>query len=204
MDIGDNGMEKIDLSNIKALATEICTKSFFEEQDCQQKAEEAILEASNYVNDDPVKHFATMAVLFLRYYGKTKDLYQTFILNDNASIFSLDIISRLSEFPYEDVLTPVSYYLCQQLNKDPRRCIDSLGYLSFWHYIHMYTLTYRHKGAPIDDEFTYLLYSLLRNITMQYIVTGDIKTAEKAQEIVTEYLKKTIQEFKDMKKDEKK
>jgi len=204
MDIGNSGMEKIDLSNIKALATEICTKYFFEEQDCQQKAEEAILEASNYVNDDPVKHFATMAVLSLRYYGKTKNLAQTFILNDNASMFSLDIISRFSEFPYEYSLTPVSYDLCQQLSKDPRRCIDDLGYLSFWHDIHMYTLTYRHKGAPVDDEFIYLLYSLLRNIMIQYIATGDIKTAEKAQEVINTYLKKMIQEFKDMEKGDKK
>jgi len=204
MDIGDKEMEKIDLSNVKALATEICTKYFFEQQDCQQKAEEAILEASNYENDDPVKHFATMAILSLRYYGKTKNLYQTFILNDNASMFSLDIISRFSEFPYEHSLTPVSYDLCQQLSKDPRRCIDDLGYLSFWHDIHMYTLTYRHRGAPVDDEFTYLLYSLLRNVMVQYIASGDIKMIESAQEVITAYLKKVVQEFKDMEKGEKK
>jgi len=197
-------MEKIDLSNVKALTTEICKTYFFEDPNCQQKAEEAVLEASNYENDDPVKHFTTMAILSLRYYGKTKNLIQTFILNDNASMFSLDIISRFSEFPYEHSLNPVSYDLCQLLSKDPRRCIDDLGYLSFWHNIHLYTLTYRHRGAPIDDEFVYILYSLLRNITVQYIASGDIKVAEKLGEIASEYVKKVIQEFKDMEKEKKK
>jgi len=197
-------MEKIDLTNVKILASEICATFFSGEKDCEKRAEEAILEATNYVSDDPVKYFVTMTVLPLRYYGKRKDLFETFLINDNASIFSLDIISRLSEFPYEHFLSPLLYDMCQQLSKDPRRCIDNLGYLLFWHDIHMYTLTYRHKGVPIDDEFAYLLYSLLRNITAQYVISGDIKIAEKLEEVIGEYIKKTVQELKEIEKDRQK
>ena len=198
MDIGDNRMEKIDLTNLKSLASEICKTYFFEQQDCEKRAEEAILEASNYDSDDPIKYFSTIATLTLRFYGKNKNLIGTFELNDNASIFSLDIISRFSEFPYEHFLTPISYDMCYQLNKDPRRCIDSLGFLSFWHDIHMHTLSYRHRGIPMDDEFTYLLYFLLRNIMMQYIASGDIKVVENAEKVINAYIKKITEELKEM------
>ena len=204
MDIGDSRMEKVDLTNVKRLASEICKTYFFEQQDCEKRAEEAILEASNYESDDPIKYFATMATLTLRFYGKTRNLLGTFELNDNASMFSLDIISRFSEFPYEHSLTPISYDMCQQLNKDPRRCIDSLGFLSFWHDIHIHTLSYRHRGIPMDDEFTYLLYFLLRNISMQYIASGDIKVVQDAEKIIDMYVKKLIEELKEMMKGDKK
>ena len=204
MDIGGNRMEKVDLTNIKLLASEICKTYFNGEKDCEQKAEEAILEATNYENSDPVKHFATMAMLQLRYYDKRKDLFETFLIDDNVSIFSLDIISRFSEFPYKYSLSPLSYDMCEQLSEDPRRCIDDLGYLLFFHDIHMYTLTFRHKGVPIDDEFAYLLYSLLRNITAQYIVSNDISRTEKLEKIINEYVKQTIKELKEIDEEKKK
>jgi len=204
MDIRGGEMEKIDLTNIKSLATEICSKYFFQEQNCEQRAEEAILEASNYENDDPVKYFTTMAILTLKFYGKKKNVFYTFLLNDNASMFSLDVITRFTEFPFEGYLNQVIYHMCNNLSKDPRRCIDSLGYLSFWHDIHMNTLTYRHRGAPIDDEFVYILYFLLRNITFQTIFSGDIKIPEKAEEVVNAYIKEVLKELKEINKDDKK
>jgi len=204
MDIEAGRMEKIDLTNIKLLANDICVTYFSQEPDCEKKAEEAILEATNYVNEDPVKYFTTMAILPLRYYSKSKDVFETFLLNDNASIFSLDIIARFSEFPYENSLNQVTYQLCQELSKDPRRCIDNLGYLSFWHDIHMNTLTFRHKGAPIDDEFIYLLYFLMRNVMTQYIALNDIRITEKLKEIIDAYMKKVVEELKKIDQEKKK
>lgn len=204
MDIGGNRMEKVDLTNVKLLASEICKMYFNGEKDCEQKAEEAILEATNYLSDDPVKHFATMAILQLKYYDKRKDLFETFLINDNVSIFSLDMIARFSEFPYMYSLSPLSYDMCEQLSNDPRRCIDNFGFLSFWHDIHMYTLTFRHKGVPIDDEFAYLLYFLLRNITAQYVVSNDITRTEKLEKIISEYVKQTIKELREIDEEKKK
>ena len=204
MDIESDKMEEINLEGVKALANNICSTYFFHQKDCEKRAEEAILEASNYVNDDPVKHFATIATITLRYYGKTKDLFQTFSLNDNALIFSLDTIARLREFPYRYSLTPLSYELCQKLSKDPKRCIDSLGYLTFWHDIHMHTLSFRYDGAPIDDEFIHILNLLMRNIVTQYLVTEDITIAEKSAEVVSEFIKKVMQEIKETDEEKKK
>jgi len=204
MDIESDKMEEINLEGVKALANNICSMYFFHQKDCEKRAEEAILEASNYINDDPIKHLATMAIITLRYYGKTKDLFQTFSLNDNALIFSLDMIAKLREFPYKYSLTPLSYELCRNLSKDPGRCINTLGYLTFWHDIHMHTISFKYNGAPIDDEFIHLLNLLVRNIVAQYLVTEDVTIAEKSAEVVSEFIKKIIQEIKETDKEKKK
>jgi len=197
-------MEKVDLAYVKALAKDICSLYFPEQNDCEQRAEEAILEATNYVSDDPIKYFVTMTIIPLRYYGKTKDLFQTLLLKDKASIFGLEMIERLSEFPYEHSLTDLSYTLCENLSVDPRRCINSLGYLTLWHDIHMHTLTSRYASAPLDDEFIQALHLLIRNITAQYIITNDISRVEKLTEIITNYMKKVAQELKEIDKEQKK
>jgi len=204
MDIGDSIMEKVDLMYIKALAHDICDTHFSEQKDCEQRAEEAILEATNYVSDDPVKYFVTMTIIPLRYYGKTKDLFQTLSLKDKASMFGLEMISRLSEFPYEHSLTDLSYTLCENLSKDPRRCINSLGYLTLWHDIHMHTLTSRYGSAPLDDEFIQALHILIRNMTAQYIITNKISQVEKLEEMINGYVKKVAQELKEIDKEKKK
>ncbi len=204
MDIGDTKMEKVDLTYIKILAKDICSIYFSEQKDCEQKAEEAILEATNYVSDDPIKYFVTMAIIPLRYYGKTKDLFQTLFIKDKASMFSLEMIERLSEPPYEHSLTDLSFTLCENLSKDPRRCINSLGYLTLWHDIHMHTLTSRYTSAPLDDEFIQALHLLIRNMTAQYIITKDISQVEKLEEVISGYVKKVAQEIKEIDKEEKK
>ena len=197
-------MEKVDLTYIKALAKDICSIYFPEQEGCEQRAEEAVLEATNYVSDDPIKYFVTMAIIPLRYYGKTKDLFQTLLLKDKASMFSLEMIAKLSEPPYEHSLTDLSYTLCQNLSVDPRRCINSLGYLTLWHDVHMHTLTSRYAGAPLDDEFIHTLHLLIRNMTAQYIVTNDISRVEKSEEIINSYIKKVAQELKEIDKEQKK
>jgi hypothetical protein len=204
MDIGDTRMEKIDLAYVKALAHDICSMYFSEQKDCEQRAEEAILEATNYVSDDPIKYFVTMTIIPLRYYGKTKDLFQTLSLKDKASMFGLEMIERLSESPYEHSLTDLSYTLCENLSKDPRRCINSLGYLTLWHDIHMFTLTLRYGSAPLDDEFIQTLHLLIRNVTAQYIITKDISQVKKLEEMVNAYMKKVAQELKEIDEEEKK
>jgi hypothetical protein len=197
-------MEKVDLTYVKALAKDICSIYFPEQESCEQRAEESILEATNYVSDDPIKYFVTMAIIPLRYYGKTKDLFQTLLLKDKASMFSLEMIAKLSEPPYEHSLTDLSYTLCQNLSVDPRRCINSLGYLTLWHDVHMHTLTSRYAGAPLDDEFIHTLHLLIRNMTAQYIITNDISRVEKSEEVINSYIKKVAQELKEIDKEQKK
>jgi hypothetical protein len=204
MDIGDSRMEKVDLAYIKALAHDICSMYFSEQKDCEERAEEAILEATNYVSDDPIKYFVTMMIVPLRYYGKTKNLFNTLLLKDEASMFGLEMISRLSEFPYEHSLTDLSYTLCENLSNDPRRCINSMGYLTLWHDIHMHTLTSRYGSAPLDDEFIQALYLLIRNMTAQYIITNDISRVEKSEEMISGYIKKVVQELKEIDEEKKK
>ena len=195
MDIGGDKMEKIDLQEIKKMAKDICDKYFFNVPQCEEEAEEAILDVSNMHDYDYIKFFTAFAVMPILFYNNNKNLLQTYMFIDNALNWSFDITKKITERPQATIVTPLMKELCQKYTSDPKRCIDSFDYLAFNHTNNINTLTYKYRSVPLADDFVFLLHQLMDNIMAQYLVSRNKDQARNLIKTVKDYLNEMLKEL---------
>ena len=195
MDIGDGEMENVSLQEVKKIAKDICDKYFFNVPNCEEKAEETILEVSNMHDYDFVKFFTAFATMPILFYNNNKNLLLTYMYIDNALNWSLDLTKGLAETPNATIITPLIQELCQKYTNNPKRCIDSVDYLGFSHANNMTTLTYKYRSVPLSDDFVFLLHQLMENIMAQYVISRDKNQARNLVKTVKEYLNRMLKEI---------